>query len=323
MGMCAPAGAALGSPPMQEVMPVDVDPRLLMLLMSAWAPALAFLFGALWGSFANVVIYRLPRDLSVVRPGSRCPGCEAPIAWYDNIPVLSYLLLRGKCRRCGAKISLRYLVVELLAGVMSFALYMHHVLRPLVAGGGPGIAAWLLWLTFGLALLIVTYTDIDLWVIPDEVVLPVAGLGLVVAGLAPELLGVGLVEALVAGAAGYLLIAGLRWVYLRWRGIEALGLGDGKLLLMVGAFCGAQGLVWTIAAGAIQGLLVAVPLLILGKRLATSDLQEVHGDDPELGADGEGVMGARVPFGPFLAIAAFEYMLIPEQIAALIALVAP
>ena len=92
---------------------------------------------------------------------------------------------------------------------------------------------------------------------------------------------------------------------------------------MVGAFCGAQGLVWTIAAGAIQGLLVAVPLLILGKRLATSDLQEVHGDDPELGADGEGVMGARVPFGPFLAIAAFEYMLIPEQIAALIALVAP
>lgn len=320
--MCARAGAALGSPAMYEV-PVEVDPRLLMLLMAPWAPALAFLFGALWGSFANVVIHRVPRGLSVVRPGSACPGCAAPIAWYDNVPVLSYLLLRGRCRRCAAKIGLRYLVVELLAGLMCFALYMQHVLRPLVAGGGPGLAAWLLWFVFGLALLIVTYTDIDLWVIPDEVVLPVAGLGLLVAGLAPQLLGVGLVEALAAGAAGYLLIAGLRWVYLRWRGLEALGLGDGKLLLMVGAFCGAQGLVWTIAAGALQGLLVAVPLLLAGKRLAASDLQEVHGDDPELGEDGEGVMGARVPFGPFLAIAAFEYVLIPDQIAALIALVAP
>jgi len=307
---------------MYEV-PVEVDPRLLMLLMAPWAPALAFLFGALWGSFANVVIHRVPRGLSVVRPGSACPGCAAPIAWYDNVPVLSYLLLRGRCRRCAAKIGLRYLVVELLAGLMCFALYMQHVLRPLVAGGGPGLAAWLLWFVFGLALLIVTYTDIDLWVIPDEVVLPVAGLGLLVAGLAPQLLGVGLVEALAAGAAGYLLIAGLRWVYLRWRGLEALGLGDGKLLLMVGAFCGAQGLVWTIAAGALQGLLVAVPLLLAGKRLAASELQEVHGDDPELGEDGEGVMGARVPFGPFLAIAAFEYVLIPDQIAALIALVAP
>ncbi len=308
---------------MPDVLPVDVDPRLVMLLMSAWAPALAFLFGALWGSFANVVIYRVPRDLSVVRPGSRCPGCEAPIAWYDNIPVLSYLLLRGQCRRCGAKISLRYLVVELLAGIMSFALYMQHVLRPMVQGGGPELLAWLLWLCFGLALMIVTYTDIDLWVIPDEVVLPVAALGLVAAAVDPALLGVGLVEGLVAAAAGYLLIAGLRWIYLRWRGLEALGLGDGKLLLMIGAFCGARGLIWALAAGAIQGLLVAVPLLFLGKKLATTDLQEVHGDDPELGADGEGVMGARVPFGPFLAIAAFEYMLVPEQIAALVALVAP
>lgn len=308
---------------MFEVLPVDVDPRLLMLLMAAWAPALAFLFGALWGSFANVVIYRVPRDLSVVRPGSRCPGCEAPIAWYDNIPIASYLVLRGRCRRCGAKIPLRYLVVELLAGVMSFALYMQHVLRPLVQGGAPALGAWLLWLCFGLALMIVTYTDIDLWVIPDEVVLPVAALGLIAAAVDPAVLGVGLVEGLVAATAGYLLIAGLRWIYLRWRGLEALGLGDGKLLLMIGAFCGARGLIWALAAGAIQGLLVAVPLLVLGKRLATSDLQEVHGDDPELGADGEGVMGARVPFGPFLAIAAFEYMLIPEQIAALVALVAP
>jgi leader peptidase (prepilin peptidase)/N-methyltransferase len=136
-------------------------------------------------------------------------------------------------------------------------------------------------------------------------------------------LGVGVVEAAAAGAVGYLLVAGLRWVYLRFRGLEALGLGDGKLLLMIGAFCGARGLIWALAAGAIQGLIVAVPALLLGKKIATTDLQEVHGDDPELGEDAEGVMGARVPFGPFLAIAAFEYILIPDQIEALIALVLP
>ena len=306
-----------------DSLPVDVDPALVWLLLAPWAPLLAFVFGSLWGSFANVVIYRVPRGLSVVRPGSRCPACEVPIAWYDNIPVLSYLLVRGRCRRCGERIALRYLVVELLAGVLSFALYMQHVMRPLVLGGGPAIAAWLLWLVFGLGLLIVTYNDIDLWVIPDEVVLPIAALGLLVAGIDRDVLGVGLIEATAAGAAGYLLVAGLRWVYLRWRKIEALGLGDGKLLLMIGAFCGAKGLVWALAAGAIQGLVVAVPLLLLGKRVASSELQEVHGDDPELGEDGDGVMGARVPFGPFLAIAAFEYVLLPEQIEALIGLALP
>ena len=160
-----------------DYLPVEVDPALVWLLLSPWAPMLAFFFGSLWGSFANVVIYRVPRELSVVRPGSRCPACEVPIAWYDNIPIFSYLLVRGRCRRCGEKIALRYLVVEMLAGVLSFALYMQHVSRPLVLGGGPAIGAWLLWLVFGLALLIVTYTDIDLWVIPDEVVLPVAALG--------------------------------------------------------------------------------------------------------------------------------------------------
>lgn len=308
---------------MYEVLPVEVDPRLVFLLMSPLAPLLAFVFGALWGSFANVVIYRVPRDLSVVRPGSACPACAQPIAWYDNIPVLSYLLVRGRCRRCGEKIALRYLIVEMLAGIMSFALYMQHVLRPMVQGGAPGLAAWLLWLLFGLGLLIVTYTDIDLWVIPDEVVLPIAAIGLITAAVAPGVLGVGVGEAAAAGAIGYLLVAGLRWIYLRWRGLEALGLGDGKLLLMIGAFCGLRGLVWALAAGAIQGLLVAVPMLLLGKQVAASDLQEVHGDDPELGEDADGVMGARVPFGPFLAVAAFEYMLIPEQIEALVALVLP
>lgn len=298
---------------------VDVDPLLLQALMAWWAPLVAFAWGTLWGSFANVAIWRLPRGLSVVRPGSACPACERPIAWYDNVPILSYLLLRGRCRHCGEPFALRYLVVELLGGVLSFTLYLQFVLRPLVDGGGPGIGAWLLWFTFGLALLIATYTDLDQWIIPDEVVLPVAGLGLVMAAAAPATLGPGIVEAGVSAAAGYLLVFGLRWVYLRYRGLEALGLGDGKLLAMVGAFCGARGLMWTIAAGAIQGLVVAIPLALLGRRVANTDLHEVHGDDPTLGEEDPdaGVMGVRVPFGPFLALAALEYMFLREPIEAL------
>jgi leader peptidase (prepilin peptidase)/N-methyltransferase len=310
----------LSGPPTLDL--VEIDPLLVKALMAPWAPWLAFLFGTLWGSFANVAIWRLPRGQSVVRPGSACPACEQPIRWYDNIPVLSYLLLRGRCRRCGEPFALRYLVVELLGGVLSFTLYLQHVLRPMVAGGPPGLLAWLLWFCFGLGLLIATYTDLDLWIIPDEVVLPIAGLGLVVAAASPETLGVGLLEAGLAAACGYLLIAGLRWVYLRYRGIEALGLGDGKLLAMVGAFAGARGLLWTLAAGAVQGLLVAVPMLLLGRQVANTDLEEVHGDDPELGEEDPdaGVLGVRVPFGPFLALAAFEYMFLREHIEALWAL---
>lgn len=314
----------LQGPPDLEL--VELNPVLVKALMAPWAPWMAFLWGTLWGSFANVAIWRLPRGLSVVRPGSACPACETPIAWYDNIPVLSYLLLRGRCRRCGEPFALRYLVVELLGGVLSFTLYLQYVLRPMVQGGSPGLLEWLLWFTFGLGLLIATYTDLDLWLIPDEVVLPIAGLGIAVAAASPDTLGVGVLEAGLAAACGYLLIAGLRWIYLRYRGIEALGLGDGKLLAMVGAFGGARGLLWTLAAGAIQGLLVAVPMLLLGRRVANTALAEVHGDDPELGDEDPdaGVLGARVPFGPFLALAAFEYMFLREHIEALwAALVSP
>ena len=298
------------------VSPVSVDPFVLQILLSPAAGVVALLWGLLWGSFANVVIHRVPQGLSVLRPRSRCPACETPIAGYDNIPVVSYLLLRGKCRHCGEPFSLRYLMVELLAGVLSVAIYMKVVYVPLIAGGGVHLAAWLLWFAFGLSLLVITYIDLDVWIIPDVIVLPMAGLGVVLAFAVPEWLGVGGGEALAAAALGYGMFAGIRWLYLRMRGIEALGLGDAKLLLMVGAFCGLPGLVWTVGAGAVQGLLVSVPLLMAGRGVANSDLHEVHGDDPELGSEDpdDGVTGRRVPFGPFLAVAALEYVLLRDLI---------
>lgn len=295
---------------------VAVDPFLVEVLLSPWARVVAFVWGTLWGSFANVVIHRVPQGLSVLRPRSRCPSCGTTIAGWDNIPVVSYLVLRGRCRACGEPFSLRYLAVELLAGVLSFALYVQLVYVPLVAGAGPGLAAWLVWLAFGLALLVVAYIDLDCWIIPDAVVLPMAVVGVGLAFAWPQGLGVGGVEALGAAALGYCAFAGIRLLYLRLRGIEALGLGDAKLLLMVGAFTGLPGLVWCVGAGAVQGLVVSVPLLLAGRRVANTEIHEVHGDDPELppeDADGA-VTGRRVPFGPFLAIAALEFVLLRDAI---------
>lgn len=307
-------------------LPVEVSEVWVELLLSPWARLFAFAWGAIWGSFANVVIYRVPRGESVVSPRSRCPSCGHAIAGFDNVPVLSYLLLRGRCRHCKAPFSPRYLMVELLAGMLSFATFMAAVHVPMVAGAAGNLVQWQLQFVLCLALLVVVFVDLDLWIIPDAIVLPMTGIGIVLSLAVPEVLGVGWLASVGAAAGGYGVFAGIRWLYLRLRGIEALGLGDAKLLAMVGAWTGPMGLCWCVGAGAVQGLLVAVPMLLLGRRVANTSLQEVHGDDPELGEDDPdaGVLGARVPFGPFLALAAFEYMFLREHIEALwAALVAP
>lgn len=314
-GVLTCSSAVLGAPSKYAVLPAPVYEPLLLILLSPWTRIAAFVWGLLWGSFANVMIYRMPRGLSFVHPRSRCPHCEQPVAGYDNIPVLSFLLLRGKCRHCSTALSLRYVVVELLAGLLSFALFMQFVYVPLLEGHDPNLGGWGLWLLFGLALLVITYIDLDFWIIPDAIVLPMAAVGIGFAVFVPDVLGVQWQPALAAAVGGYVLFASIRWFYLRFRGIEGMGLGDAKLLLMVGAFTGPMGLTWTIGAGAVQGLLVAVPMLLLGRRVANTDLQEVHGDDPELGEDDpDRVMGQRVPFGPFLALAALEYVLLAGRI---------
>ncbi len=309
--------AAAGAQPART--PVHVDPFWVEVLLSGWAQGFALVWGALWGSFANVVIYRLPRGMSVVRPRSRCGSCETALGVVDNIPIVSYLVLRGRCRHCKATYSSRYVVVEALAATLAFALYVRIVQVPLVAGHGVNLLGWLAAFGFSLALLIVAYIDLDLWIIPDGVVLPMAVVGVGLAVLSPESMGVGWVEALAAGG----LAAATFWLiyifYKRVRGIEGLGLGDAKLLLMVGVFTGFTGVAWTVGAGALQGLLISVPLLIMGRTVANSDLQAVHGADPELGQEDPdaGISGTRVPFGPFLALAALEYTLLKAQILAM------
>ena len=208
-----------------------------------------FLFGLAFGSFLNVCIYRLPRGLSVVAPRSACPTCNKQIAFYDNIPVLSWFLLGGRCRHCKEKISPRYWLIELLTALLFLACYWHF---------GPTFSA-LKYCVFSFLLLGLIFTDAETKLLPDTMTLPGLALGLVFSLLVPVndlasqfLPGVvnlpfsgevtarllSLLDSLLGAALGAAFIYGAGAIYLRWRGTEGMGFGDVKLMAMVGAFLG-------------------------------------------------------------------------------------
>ncbi len=210
-----------------------------------------FLVGLAAGSFLNVLIHRLPAGESVLFPRSRCPACAAPIRVRDNLPVVSWLRLGGRCRDCRAGIPVRYPLVELLTGLL-------FVWAP--EGSDPALtASRLVLLSLLLALAV---TDWERMVLPDALTLPGAALGLVLAGPRSDL-------DVVTSAAGALLAAALlfslRVLWLRFRGVEAVGLGDVKLLLLIGAFLGPSAALGAVALAAALGVVVAGPLLFLGR----------------------------------------------------------
>jgi len=225
----------------------------------------AFLFGLIIGSFLNVCVYRLPRDLSVVKPRSFCPGCEKQIAWYDNIPVLSYFLLGRKCRHCGAGISFRYPLVELLTGLLFFLIVL--------ALGPKAVAIKLCVLS---ALLVgLTFTDLDALILPDELTLGGTAIGLLfawfvpvddvvarillnVAGFHPDPRWVSVAESGLGAVlpAGFLGLGG--WLFEKIRHKEGLGLGDVKMMAMVGAFLGLRAALLTLVVGSIAGSVIGL-----------------------------------------------------------------
>ena len=239
-------------------------------------PALAlaiFALGLAFGSFLNVCIYRLPRDLSVVRPGSACPNCKQSIHFYDNVPVLSWMILRGRCRNCKAPISPRYWVVELLTGALFLACYAHFGLN----------LATLKYCTFGFLLLGLIFTDAETFLLPDKMTLTGLALGLLFSlvvpmnDLASQLLPgmvslpVGtdfsqhlfsLADALLGAAAGASFIYGVGAIYLRARGVEGMGFGDVKLMAMVGAFLGIKLTIFTLFAASIAGSLFGLSTVL-------------------------------------------------------------
>jgi leader peptidase (prepilin peptidase)/N-methyltransferase len=225
--------------------------------------------GLAFGSFLNVCIYRLPRDLSVVRPASACPECHHSIAFYDNIPVLSWILLGGRCRQCRGRITPRYMLVELLTGALFLACYAHF---------GWTLAA-LKYCVFGFLLLGLIFTDAETHLLPDKLTIPGLVVGLIfsffvpVNDLASQLLPgivnlpvssdwtahlLSFVDALLGAIAGASFIYGAGAAYLRARGVEGMGFGDVKLMGMVGAFLGIKLTILTIFCASITGSLAGL-----------------------------------------------------------------
>jgi leader peptidase (prepilin peptidase)/N-methyltransferase len=238
------------------------------------AVALAFLAGLLIGSFLNVCIYRLPRDLSVVRPSrSFCPACEKTIAWYDNIPLLSFAVLGGQCRHCRARISFRYPLVELAT-----ALWFAWAVGTL----GPVPDAFRL-CAFGAILIALVVTDFEEQILPDEFTIGGAILGLALAPFIPVHPGIAyvllhsrpewirsLAEALLGAAVSSLVLWLLRWTYEKVRHREGLGLGDVKMVAMIGAFLGLQGVLFTIMVGSILGSVIGLGFIFLARKDAAT-----------------------------------------------------
>jgi len=242
---------------------------------------LVFFLGCCLGSFLNVVIYRLPQALSIVSPGSHCPQCKHSVALYDNIPLLSYLMLRGRCRHCGARIAWRYPLIEALAGLLTLFLFRSHGWQ----------AQFFIELLFAYSLLVIFFIDLDTMLIPDVISLPGIAIGLATTFFTPRLAWLdSLLGILVGGGFFYLIAIGYEWL----RGQEGLGGGDIKLLAMIGAFLGLPGVVFTILAGSVSGTIVGLYVMRRNHQGLTTML----------------------PFGPFLALGALGYLFWGETLVA-------
>jgi leader peptidase (prepilin peptidase)/N-methyltransferase len=250
---------------------------------------LAAIFGALWGSFLNVVIYRVPRGESVVSPPSHCPRCNQPIAFYDNIPIFSWLILRGRCRRCRAPFSPRYALIEALCAGLGFLLMTLY---------GPSFA-FAYYFIFVFALVAVSFIDLDTWLIPDVISLPVMAVGLAGAWFLPGHPLLAHVLGASIGGAGLLLIAVVVEKILKKEGI---GYGDVKLLAMIGAFTGVIMLHLVLLLASLQGAIVGSLWVLLRRK------------PPQAAPDGFVPAASAVPFGPFLSLAALEVLIFGPQL---------
>lgn len=268
-----------------------------------------FIFGAITGSFLNVCIYRIPEGRSVIYPGSTC-ACGQPIAWYNNIPILTWLFLRGRASCCGRAFSVRYPAIEMLTGLLFYASWMVHA--PVVAIIGFLFVAFLICSTF---------IDFDHMIIPDRFSIGGMVLGVLLSFCFPELHSVGdapiaaNIQSGIVSITGALLGAGLvYWIAVLGEIVfrkPAMGEGDVKFVGFIGAFCGWQGAVFAMFGGALVGSIVLLPILLVGRLLgwgaAATDVSQ--NTDTEDAMDESVQFGAQVPFGPMLAVAGLMYFL--------------
>ncbi len=240
----------------------------------------ALLLGLVLGSFYNVCIHRYLSGASIVRPGSHCPSCSHVLAWWENIPLLSYLLLRGRCRECRTRISWRYPLVEGISGLWALLLALRFGL------GWP----WLVFMLFGGILIIISFIDLDSYILPDIYTLPGGAAAFLCAVF---LLGMDWQTSLIGGVAGAGTFLLLQKGYKMIKGVEGMGTGDIKLMFLLGALLGWQALPLMVFMAAVSGL--AISLIYLK-------------------APGSRGMQTAIPFGPFLSLGAMLYVLVGPQI---------
>jgi leader peptidase (prepilin peptidase) / N-methyltransferase len=239
----------------------------------------AFIFGAVVGSFLNVCICRLPKDESVVFPPSHCTTCDYRIRWYDNIPMLSYLFLRGHCRQCGERISLQYPLVEFINGALTLALFLRF-------GLGFGFAVLFL---FCSAMVVVTFIDLEHQIIPDVITLPGIVIGFAASFFIPHFGWLNSLLGIAAGGGSLLLIA---YLYQLIAKKDGMGGGDIKLLAMMGAFFGWKAVLFIIFAASLVGSVIGITVMLVQKKDST----------------------LAIPFGPFLATASLLYIFCGSRI---------
>jgi len=243
-----------------------------------FVPTVLALLGLAVGSFLNVCIYRLPRDESIMWPGSHCPACGATIRWYDNVPVVGYLLLAGRCRSCRKPIGLVYPLVELATMGVFLAHYWAIGPTPLLA----------VRIAFGCAMVVLFAIDLEHQILPNAITLPGILVGLVASLWLPPGLRSALVGVLVGGGSLWLLFEIWKWL----RGVEALGMGDVKMLAMVGAFLGWEQVIVTLVLSSVAGSLVGLGLI----------------------ASGRGSLGSKLPYGTFIALGALASSLAGDRL---------
>jgi len=269
-------------------------------MMKYFVIGCAALWGALWGSFANVVIGRLPEGRSVVRPPSACLQCKSTLAWYDNIPIISYLWLRGRCRSCGAAYGSRYVWVELIAatlcGLVAFFWWDADILQ-VTLPVSVFIIRLLIAASFVIVMIIIAYIDFDTMRIPNVITYP----GIPISIAASQFLGqVSLKDSLIGAAVGYLLVRLIADGYRLLTGRFGMGYGDGKLLAMIGGLMGWKIILPIMLLSSVQGSIIGIGLL-LWQRRQQSTLND--------GASVEKLRHVRIPFGPFIALAAVQCLL--------------
>jgi leader peptidase (prepilin peptidase)/N-methyltransferase len=262
----------------------------------------AFVFGAIWGSFANVLIYRIPRKESIFYPGSHCPKCSRKIRFYENIPILSYIFLQGRCSGCKEEISIRYPVVELLMATLSMSCFV------LITGVGreefdllDSIPLYILTFYFCFSLLVITFIDLDFRIIPDTLSIPPIPVFFAASFFLEQQTSVNWIQSGLGLVAGGLIIFVIAWLYLLIMKREGMGGGDIKLMAMVGAFSGIQSIPFILFASSFQGILVSIPVYFLSKRKQSAE-------------NPGSFRSFEIPFGPFISLAAFEWLFFSTMI---------